>query len=83
MDRMSLAGGLHRDPDCPWCGSQRVRCLAVFGQSLLSSTWYCTDCRSTFERVRWGSDPGILSGAGPSPGWPPQPEEQAPPANKP
>lgn len=41
---------------CPWCASAEVKLTSAFGQSLLSSTYYCAACHSAFESVRWGRD---------------------------
>lgn len=42
---------------CPWCQSMDTRLEALFGDSLLSSRWYCTQCRSVFDGVRWTPEP--------------------------
>jgi len=41
---------------CPWCGGSDVEQSALFGQTLLSSTWFCHTCRSAFECVRWTAE---------------------------
>lgn len=41
---------------CPWCGSTDVEQIAAYGSLLMTSQWYCTACRSPFERVRHRGD---------------------------
>ncbi len=44
---------------CPFCASKDNELFSLFGQSLLSSQYYCRHCRSVFEGVRWeGPIPG-------------------------
>ena len=44
-----------RDPDvaCAYCDSSDIELMSLFGQSLLSSQYYCRNCHSVFEAVRW------------------------------
>jgi ring-1,2-phenylacetyl-CoA epoxidase subunit PaaD len=37
---------------CPFCGSRETTLLALFGQFLLTSQYYCEGCRSVFEAVK-------------------------------
>jgi predicted nucleic acid-binding Zn ribbon protein len=37
---------------CPFCGGRATRPLATFGSLLMTSQYYCDDCRTTFEWVR-------------------------------
>ncbi len=41
---------------CPFCNSEDTELLSLFGQNLLSSTWYCRSCRTAFEAIRWDAD---------------------------
>ncbi len=41
---------------CPFCESDNTELLSLFGQNLLSSTWYCRSCKTAFEAVRWDAD---------------------------
>ncbi len=50
---------------CPFCGSGDTELFSLFGSSLLTSQYYCRGCRTAFERVKWGSGPGL--GPGPTP----------------
>ena len=44
-----------RDPEiaCAYCDSSNIELMSLFGQSLLSSQYYCRNCHSVFEAVRW------------------------------
>ncbi len=42
---------------CPFCGSDQTELFSLFGSSLLTSQYYCRNCRSAFERVKWGNAP--------------------------
>lgn len=37
---------------CPFCGGRSTRPLATFGSLLMTSQYYCDDCKTTFEWVR-------------------------------
>jgi hypothetical protein len=39
---------------CPFCGSARTVCIALFGSQLLTSQHRCRACGSYFEAVRTG-----------------------------
>ncbi|HEV2440838.1 MAG TPA: hypothetical protein VGX97_12335 [bacterium] len=55
-DARSPAPG-YRAPDCPFCGSDATELMSLFGSSPLTSQYYCRDCRSAFEQVKWGTTP--------------------------
>lgn len=38
---------------CAYCDSTETEFFSLFGQSLLSSQYYCHNCRTVFESVRW------------------------------
>ena len=38
---------------CAFCSSTDVELISLFGQFLLASQYYCCNCRSVFEAVRW------------------------------
>jgi transposase-like protein len=42
-----------RQITCPFCQSTDNELFSLFGQTLLSSQYYCHDCHSIFEAVRW------------------------------
>jgi transposase-like protein len=44
-------------PACPFCGSSETELVSLFGSSALTSQYYCRQCRSPFEQVKWGSRP--------------------------
>jgi len=41
------------DVACAFCGSTGTELLSLFGQNLLSSQYYCNNCHTVFEAVRW------------------------------
>lgn len=38
---------------CPFCSSGNVKKISQFGKAQLVNQYYCEDCRSVFERIRW------------------------------
>lgn len=38
---------------CAHCDSRETEMIALFGQSLMVSQYYCHACHSVFEAVRW------------------------------
>lgn len=38
---------------CAFCGSTNTELFSLFGQSLISSQYYCHNCHTVFEAVRW------------------------------
>lgn len=38
---------------CAFCESTETELVSLFGQNLLSSQYYCRNCHSVFEAVRW------------------------------
>lgn len=43
-------------PHCSFCGSDNVQRIAVFGTAQLVRQYYCNNCRSVFEYIRWQDD---------------------------
>jgi len=41
---------------CPFCGSTEAELFSLFSQFLLASQYYCRNCRTVFDRVRWGDE---------------------------
>jgi len=37
---------------CPFCGSTDTELFSLFGQQLMTVQYYCTACRTPFERVK-------------------------------
>lgn len=37
---------------CPFCSSRQVELFSMFGSQLLTSEYYCRDCRTVFESVK-------------------------------
>lgn len=40
-------------PPCAFCGSEKTEFMALFGQFLLVSQYYCSNCHSVFEWCKW------------------------------
>lgn len=50
---------------CPFCDSTDNELFSVFGQTLIGSQYYCNNCHTVFEAVRWeGGDPVGREGEG-------------------
>lgn len=43
---------------CPFCNSTETEMIALFGQFLLASQYYCRSCRTAFDVVRWQDEQG-------------------------
>ncbi len=54
---------------CPFCGSTATELFSLFGQFLLASQYYCRDCKTVFDVVRWETADQDSTGgqAGPPP----------------
>jgi transcription elongation factor Elf1 len=37
---------------CPFCDSERVDPMALFGQKLLTVQFYCNNCHTPFEKIK-------------------------------
>lgn len=38
---------------CPFCESTETEMIALFGQQMMTSQYYCHNCHSVFEAVKW------------------------------
>jgi transposase-like protein len=38
---------------CSFCESENVKLIAPFGTAQLVRQYYCNDCQSIFEYIRW------------------------------
>ncbi len=41
---------------CPFCDSTDNELFSVFGQTLIGTQYYCNNCHTVFEAVRWEDD---------------------------
>jgi len=41
---------------CPFCGSLHASKQSDFGTSLMVKQYFCLDCKSAFEWIKWGED---------------------------
>ena len=48
-----LPGGLPEAPQCPFCEGSSTELMNAFGSQLSVSTYWCTECRSPFELLKW------------------------------
>jgi len=39
---------------CPFCASTNTEKLSDFGTSVMTGQFYCLQCRSAFEYIKWG-----------------------------
>ena len=47
---------LPKHPPCPFCQAENTEFMALFGQFLLVSQYYCHDCHSAFEWLKHQGD---------------------------
>lgn len=40
-------------PACAFCGSEETEFMALFGQLMMVSQYYCRHCRSVFDWCKW------------------------------
>jgi len=40
-------------PECPFCQGSETELMNAFGSHASVSTYWCRDCRSPFELMRW------------------------------
>ncbi|MGF9712649.1 MULTISPECIES: hypothetical protein [Paenibacillus] len=45
-----------KQPHCSFCNSTNVVLLSRFGTAQLVRQYYCNDCRSAFEYIRWQNE---------------------------
>ncbi|MEB3100151.1 PaaD-like zinc ribbon domain-containing protein [Ferviditalea candida] len=43
---------------CPFCDSSEVSMMSHFGTFQLVRQYFCSDCRSVFEYIRWQENSG-------------------------
>ena len=41
---------------CPFCDSTDTEMIALFGQQMMTSQYYCRNCRTVFEAVKWDDE---------------------------
>jgi transposase-like protein len=39
--------------ECPFCGGNQIEKVSNFGKAQLVRQYYCKQCRSVFEHVKW------------------------------
>ena len=57
-------GRLPEAPSCPFCDGKETELMNPFGSHASVSTYWCRDCRSPFELLKWqrpaGDGPKIV-----------------------
>jgi hypothetical protein len=48
--------GLPESPACAFCGGTRTELHSPFGSALSVATYWCNECRTAFEWVKWGPE---------------------------
>jgi hypothetical protein len=48
-------------PPCAFCGSQETEFMALFGQFLLVSQYYCRHCHSAFDWCKLQDEEGQVA----------------------
>ena len=51
-------GGLPSAPPCPFCKQENTELMSAFGSHASVSTYWCNECRSPFELLKWQSGDG-------------------------
>jgi transposase-like protein len=56
LDALELPGAsrLPAAPACPFCERTQTELLNAFGAHASVSSYWCRDCRSPFELLKWG-----------------------------
>lgn len=47
------ASRLPAAPPCPFCGGRETELMNAFGAHASVSSYWCRDCRSPFEMLKW------------------------------
>jgi len=53
VDDTTPTGGLPEAPPCPFCERTQTELMNPFGSQLSVATYWCRDCRSPFEVMKW------------------------------
>jgi transposase-like protein len=51
-DQQSQITNQQSDIHCPFCDSAAVELFSLFGSQLLTTEYYCNNCRTVFENVK-------------------------------
>ncbi|MBT8403297.1 MAG: hypothetical protein KJP18_05535 [Gemmatimonadetes bacterium] len=56
VDSVEVPGAsrLPKAPACPFCEGSQTELLNAFGAHASVSSYWCRDCRSPFELLKWG-----------------------------
>ncbi|CAG0971389.1 hypothetical protein ANRL3_01520 [Anaerolineae bacterium] len=53
MEMDGSEGNARKLVACPFCNSTDTEMIALFGQQMMTSQYYCKNCRTGFEAVKW------------------------------
>ena len=67
---MQLITTPESSPACPFCDGRQTALASAFGSHASLSTWWCAECRSPFEIVRWRDEDDPNGAGGPRPDQP-------------
>ncbi len=42
-----------REVACPFCSSVDTELISLFGMQMMTSQYYCRQCHTVFEAVKW------------------------------
>jgi hypothetical protein len=57
----AAAFGLPEHPPCPFCNAERTELHSPFGPQLSVATYWCNECRTAFELLKWRGKGGAGS----------------------
>jgi hypothetical protein len=60
--------GLPATVACPFCDGEQTELLSLFGTALSVATYWCRDCRTAFEWIKWDAAPPAPSSSRLPPG---------------
>jgi len=53
LERPLASDAMPRSVDCPFCDSSDTEQFSAFGSALSVSQYYCRDCHTVFEWMKW------------------------------
>ncbi len=58
LPRPKGAGPLPVSVNCPFCSNRQTEVFSPFGTVASVAQYYCRDCRTVFEYVKWEGESG-------------------------
>ncbi len=53
LDRSLASDAMPESVRCPFCDGRETEQFSAFGSALSVSQYYCRDCRTVFEWMKW------------------------------